>query len=441
MRLLIKGGVIVNEGRSFQGDLLIENGRIAEISNRGTMPRGACQQEMDITGCFVLPGVIDEHVHFREPGLTAKADIRSESQAAAAGGVTSYLEMPNTVPQTTTPEALVAKYRLAGEKSVVNYGFFLGATNRNMDVFAAVPRQMIPGIKLFMGASTGNMLVDRREKLEKIFAACHDLRLPLMTHCEDTAMVNRNMRQAKEVHGEDPDITLHPQIRSAEACLASTTLAVELARRFGTRLHVAHVTTARELELVGGHVTLEACVPHLLFSDADYLTKKALIKCNPAVKTRADRDSLRQGLTNGKILTVATDHAPHLWEEKQGGAAKALSGMPMVQFSLLSMLELVNQGVLSLERLVALMSHHPADLFKIHERGFIREGYWADLAIVRPTNPWILRKDGILSKCGWSPLEGETFHWEVAHTLCNGVLVYSRGRIEGGHAGKQLVFG
>lgn len=441
MRLLIKGGVIVNEGRSFQGDLLIENGRIAEISNRGTMPRGACQQEMDITGCFVLPGVIDEHVHFREPGLTAKADIRSESQAAAAGGVTSYLEMPNTVPQTTTPEALVAKYRLAGEKSVVNYGFFLGATNRNMDVFAAVPRQMIPGIKLFMGASTGNMLVDRRETLEKIFAACHDLRLPLMTHCEDTAMVNRNMRQAKEVHGEDPDITLHPQIRSAEACLASTTLAVELARRFGTRLHVAHVTTARELELVGGHVTLEACVPHLLFSDADYLTKKALIKCNPAVKTRADRDSLRQGLTNGKILTVATDHAPHLWEEKQGGAAKALSGMPMVQFSLLSMLELVNQGVLSLERLVALMSHHPADLFKIHERGFIREGYWADLAIVRPTNPWILRKDGILSKCGWSPLEGETFHWEVAHTLCNGVLVYSWGRIEGGHAGKQLVFG
>ncbi len=405
------------------------------------MPRGACQQEMDITGCFVLPGVIDEHVHFREPGLTAKADIRSESQAAAAGGVTSYLEMPNTVPQTTTPEALVAKYRLAGEKSVVNYGFFLGATNRNMDVFAAVPRQMIPGIKLFMGASTGNMLVDRRETLEKIFAACHDLRLPLMTHCEDTAMVNRNMRQAKEVHGEDPDITLHPQIRSAEACLASTTLAVELARRFGTRLHVAHVTTARELELVGGHVTLEACVPHLLFSDADYLTKKALIKCNPAVKTRADRDSLRQGLTNGKILTVATDHAPHLWEEKQGGAAKALSGMPMVQFSLLSMLELVNQGVLSLERLVALMSHHPADLFKIHERGFIREGYWADLAIVRPTNPWILRKDGILSKCGWSPLEGETFHWEVAHTLCNGVLVYSWGRIEGGHAGKQLVFG
>ncbi|WP_025882211.1 dihydroorotase [Segatella baroniae] len=441
MRLLIKGGVIVNEGRSFQGDLLIENGRIAEISNRGTMPRGACQQEMDITGCFVLPGVIDEHVHFREPGLTAKADIRSESQAAAAGGVTSYLEMPNTVPQTTTPEALVAKYRLAGEKSVVNYGFFLGATNQNMDVFAAVPRQMIPGIKLFMGASTGNMLVDRRETLEKIFAACHDLRLPLMTHCEDTAMVNRNMRQAKEVHGEDPDITLHPQIRSAEACLASTTLAVELARRFGTRLHVAHVTTARELELVGGHVTLEACVPHLLFSDADYLTKKALIKCNPAVKTRADRDSLRQGLTNGKILTVATDHAPHLWEEKQGGAAKALSGMPMVQFSLLSMLELVSQGVLSLERLVALMSHHPADLFKIHERGFVREGYWADLAIVRPTNPWILRKDGILSKCGWSPLEGETFHWEVAHTLCNGVLVYSRGWIEGGHAGKQLVFG
>lgn len=441
MRLLIKGGVIVNEGRSFQGDLLIENGRIAEISNRGTLPRGACQQEMDITGCFVLPGVIDEHVHFREPGLTAKADIRSESQAAAAGGVTSYLEMPNTVPQTTTPEALVAKYRLAGEKSVVNYGFFLGATNRNMDVFAAVPRQMIPGIKLFMGASTGNMLVDRRETLEKIFAACHDLRFPLMTHCEDTAMVNRNMRQAKVVHGEDPDITLHPQIRSAEACLASTTLAVELARRFGTRLHVAHVTTARELELVGGHVTLEACVPHLLFSDADYLTKKALIKCNPAVKTRADRDSLRQGLTNGKILTVATDHAPHLWEEKQGGAAKALSGMPMVQFSLLSMLELVNQGVLSLERLVALMSHHPADLFKIHERGFIREGYWADLAIVRPTNPWILRKDGILSKCGWSPLEGETFLWEVAHTLCNGVLVYSRGRIEGGHAGKQLVFG
>ncbi|MBO1362899.1 dihydroorotase [Prevotella sp. A2931] len=441
MSLLIKGGIVVNEGHSFLADLFIENGHIKNILKPGTISRDAYQEMIDVTGCFVLPGVIDEHVHFREPGMTAKADIHTESMAAAAGGVTSFLEMPNTNPQTITLDALEEKYRLAAEKSVVNFGFFYGATSLNIDTFAAVPRRMIPGIKLFMGASTGNMLVDKQESLERIFAACHDLGLPLMTHCEDTALINRNMREAMATYGDDPDISIHPEIRSAEACYASSALAVKLAKKYDTRLHIAHITTARELALAGDNVSLEACVPHLLFSDSDYLTKKALIKCNPAIKTASDRENLRQGLTNGKILTVATDHAPHLWKEKQGGAAKALSGMPMVQFSLLAMLELVNRGVLPLERLVTLMCHHPAHVFKIHERGFIREGHWADLAIIRPTAPWILRKDRILSKCGWSPLEGETFHWEVVHTLCNGALVYSRGRVDAGRVGKQLVFG
>ena len=440
MRLLIKGGTIVNENRSFHADLLIENGRILSIFENVLCPRDAYHEVIDVTGCFVLPGVIDEHVHFREPGMSAKADIYTESRAAAAGGVTSFLDMPNTNPQTTTREALEAKYQLAAEKSVVNYGFFLGATNLNADRFTDIPRHLVPGIKLFMGSSTGNMLVDRRESLEQVFKICHDLGLPLMTHCEDTAIINRNMRAAQEQYGPDPAISLHPRIRSTEACYASTALAAELARKFDTRLHVAHVTTAQELEFAGENVSLEACVPHLVFSEADYETKGALIKCNPAVKSATDRESLRQALADGRIFTIATDHAPHQWSEKQGGASKALSGMPMVQFSLVSMLQLVNEGVLTIEQLVALMCHHPASLFHIQQRGYIREGYWADLAIVEPSRPWALTKDVILSKCGWSPLEGNSFEWKVKATLCNGSLVYREGEVESSNIGKQLYF-
>lgn len=441
MSLLIKGGIVVNEGHSFLADLLIEDGRIKNVLRPGTTSRDAYQEMIDVTGCFVLPGVIDEHVHFREPGITAKADIHTESMAAAAGGVTSFLEMPNTNPQTTTSDALQEKYRLAAEKSVVNFGFFYGATSLNADSFAAVPRSMIPGIKLFMGASTGNMLVDKQESLERIFATCHDLQLPLMTHCEDTALINQNMREAMATYGEDPEISMHPKIRSAEACYASSALAVELAQKYDTRLHIAHVTTARELTLAGSNVSLEACVPHLLFSDEDYLTKHALIKCNPAVKTANDRDQLRQALADGRIFAIATDHAPHLWEEKQGGARKALSGMPMVQFSLVSMLGLVDKGVLSIEQLVTLMCHHPASLFKIRQRGFIREGYWADLAIVQRTEPWIVDKQVILSKCNWSPLEGDSLNWKVRATFCNGSWVNRQGCVDATHRGLQLIFG
>lgn len=441
MKILIENGCIVNEGRTCRGSVAIADDRITDIlEDQKAQPRGTYDQVVDATGCFVLPGVIDTHVHFREPGLTEKADIESESRAAAFGGVTSYCEMPNTVPQTTTIEALDDKRSLAREKSHVNYSFFFGATNDNYADFARLDRHRVPGIKLFMGSSTGNMLVDRYGSLLKVFETAARLDLPVMAHCEDTDTINHNMAQMKKAYGDDPDVMLHPLIRSEEACYESSALAVQLARTYGTHLHVAHISTARELELLGGNVTGEACVAHLLFTSADYARKRALIKCNPAVKRDEDRQALRQALTDGRITTVATDHAPHLLAQKQGGCARAASGMPMVQFSLPVMLGLASEGVLSMERVVELMCHQPAQLFQIRERGFLRPGYKADIAIVRPTEPYVVRNDMVQSRCGWTPLEGDTLCWRVCHTLCNGRFVVDEGRFCPDSRGEELLF-
>ena len=335
MRTLIKGGTLVNEGRLFEGSILIEDSQIAQIYTDHHTPEASYDEVIDASGCFVLPGVIDDHVHFREPGLTAKADIESESRAAAAGGVTTYFDMPNTVPQTTTLEALEEKFALAAQKSHVNYSFFFGATNDNAALLPELDKHRIPGVKLFMGSSTGNMLVDRREALEKIFESST---LPIMTHCEDTDIINRNMAAAIQQFGDDPKVTHHPEIRSEEACYESAKLAVELARKHNARLHVAHLTTAKELELFDGttNITAEATVSHLYFCDRDYTALGTRIKCNPAIKTQRDRDALREALNDGRITVVGTDHAPHLLSQKEGGCVKAASGMPMIQFSLFS---------------------------------------------------------------------------------------------------------
>lgn len=444
MRLLIKDATVVNEGKSFRGSVVLENGFISDILQDNFISDSEhFDKVVDASGCYLLPGVIDDHVHFREPGLTAKADISSESRAAAYGGVTSYFDMPNTVPQTTTLEALDDKKALARAKSHVNYSFFFGATNNNVDLFSQLDVHRVPGIKLFMGSSTGNMLVDRREALERIF---REAPVPVMTHCEDTGIINANMTAAKAAHGDDPDVSLHPLIRSEEACFKSTELAVSMARKFGARLHVAHLTTARELSLFEPwrdtmrNITAEAVVAHLFFSDKDYATLGTKIKCNPAVKTLADRDALRRALVDGRISVVGTDHAPHRWDDKQGGCARAASGMPMIQFSLVSMLELVDSNVLTIERLVELMCHNPARLFDVRERGFIRKGYKADLTIVRPDCPWTVTKDVIQSKCGWSPMEGHQFNWRVVHTFCNGVHVYDDGRFDDSFRGEEIMF-
>jgi dihydroorotase len=334
------------------------------------------------------------------------------------------------------------KFRLAAQKSHVNYSFFFGATNDNSQLFPQLDKTRIPGIKLFMGSSTGNMLVDRREALERIFQTAE---MPIMAHCEDTAIINQNMARAQELYGEDPGVQHHPEIRSAEACYASTRLAVELARRHHARLHVAHVTTARELELfekseAGQRITAEATVSHLYFCERDYAQLGTRIKCNPAIKTERDRDALQEALTDGRLSVVGTDHAPHLLAQKEGGCARAASGMPMIQFSLVTMLELVDRGVLTLERLVELMCHHPAALFGVEKRGYLRPGYRADIVLVHPGRLWTVTKTCILSKCGWSPMEGHTFRWQVQRTLCNGHTVYHQGHVDDSYIGEPLRF-
>ena len=452
MKTLIKGGHIVNEGRVFDGNIVIEDGNIQEV--RGEKQEASADSSqlsslfdevIDASGCYVLPGIIDDHVHFREPGLTKKADIDSESRAAAAGGVTSYFDMPNCNPQTTTLEALEEKQALAAKKSHVNYAFFYGATNDNADTFSKLDITRIPGIKLFMGSSTGNMLVDRQEALERIFKTC---RLPLMAHCEDTDIINRNMANAKEAWGEDPPVSLHAMIRSEEACLESTRKAVALANKYGTRLHVAHISTAEELELftacrdsvATNNITAEACVGHLFFTQLDHEHLGARIKVNPSIKTPVDQFMLREALTDGRISVVATDHAPHLLSQKEGGCVKAASGMPMIQFSLVTMLELVDEGVLTIQRLVELMCHNPARLFDVQQRGFLRPGYRADIAIVRPKTPWTVTTDCIFSKCGWSPMEGHQYQWRVERTLCNGQTVYANGQVSADVIGEAITF-
>lgn len=439
MKTLIYGGIIVNEDRSHYGSLVMENDVIAEIIEGKEIPCGNYDRKIDATGLFVLPGVIDSHVHFREPGLTAKADIGTESEAAAYGGVTTFFDMPNTVPQTTSVDALDAKFRIAREKSHVNYSFFFGATNSNADALQTLDRHVVPGVKLFMGASTGNMLVDSDDSLRKIFS---NATMPVMVHCEDTGMINANMTEAKSRYGDDPDVALHPLIRSEEACYASSSRAVRMARTYGTRLHVAHVSTAKELELFGhdGNITAEAVIAHLFFSDEDYARLGTRIKCNPAVKTAYDRSELRKALSSGAISTVGTDHAPHLLKDKEGGCARAASGMPMIQFSLVTMLELVDNGVLDMERLVRLMCHNPADIFEVRGRGYLRNGYKADIVLVGRDRRWTVTGDTVRSKCGWSPMEGHTYDWRVVKTICNGQVVYDDGTFYDNIHGEQVMF-
>ena len=436
----MKGGRIVNEGRTFEGDVVIENEIIAEITDKIRHTEALADEVVDASGCFVLPGIIDSHVHFREPGLTEKACIETESRAAAAGGVTSYFDMPNTIPQTTTLEALDDKFERARKDSHVNYSFFFGATNDNADLFAQLDATRIPGIKLFMGSSTGNMLVDRQQALERIFSSTQ---LPIMAHCEDTEIINKNMAAAKAAQGDDPPVQLHPFIRSEEACYQSTRKAVELAKKHHARLHVAHLSTAEELELFAPQsrqITAEATVGHLYFTLLDYPRLGARIKVNPAIKSPVDQFMLREALNDGRITTIGTDHAPHLLSQKQGGCARAASGMPMIQFSLVAMLELVDQGVLTIERMVQLMAHNPARLFGVEQRGFLRPGFKADVVVVRPNAPWTVTPECIQSRCGWSPVEGHTFQWRVEQTFCNGHLIYNNGEVSPEMAGQEIKF-
>ena len=441
MRILISDPIIVNNGEQFQGSIVVNNGKIVEILREDELPRLPCDNIIEATGLYLIPGVIDDHVHFREPGLTEKATIATESCAAAAGGVTSFMEMPNTVPQTTTLEALKEKYAIAANDSIINYSFFFGATNRNVADFEKLNAKKCCGIKLFMGSSTGNMLVDRREELEKIFAEAKRLELPVAVHCEDGSIITANSKRIKEEAGEDPDVKYHPLIRSAEACYESTKCAVELARRFGTQLHVMHISTARELELLGdSNITAEATPAHLTFCDKDYARLGTKIKCNPAIKSEEERDALRKAVADGRIDLIGTDHAPHLPKDKVGGALKAASGMPSIQFSLLAMLKLVDEGVFTLETLVEKMCHAPARIFNINKRGFIEKGNYADFVLLNPDAPHTVTADSIISKCGWSPFEGETFNWAVEQTWVNGECAYKNGTLNDEVHGKALTF-
>lgn len=448
MRTLIKGGTLINEGRQQVADIIVVDDRIEDIVMKGISTENVDSFDyvVDAEGCIVMPGVIDSHVHFREPGLTHKADMESESRAAVYGGVTSVFEMPNTKPQTTTQEALLQKETLAKGRMHVNYAFFPGATNDNIEMLRGLDIHAVPGIKLFMGSSTGNMLVDREEALDEVFSVAKEKNLPVMAHCEDTDTINANMARLKEqLATDDPDVTFHPQIRSAEACLKSSSFACQLAERHEARLHIAHVSTAEELSLLGGNITGEATVAHLLFTDDDYRTLGARIKCNPAIKGKKDREALRKavakGMAEGGIAAIGTDHAPHAWEEKQGGAAKAMSGMPSIQFSLVAMLGLTDEGVLDKEQLVNLMCHNPAKLFEVNERGFLRKGYKADIVIARrEEQPWQVTKDCLQGKCGWSPMEGMTFAWRVTHTMINGALALNDGTFDDAVKGEHITF-
>lgn len=431
-RTVIENVTVVNEGERYRATVVIENDRIAEVERLSACDDAAAEM-------LLLPGIIDGHVHMREPGLTHKATMESETRAAARGGVTTVLDMPNVVPQTTSLQLLQERYNLAQQKCHVNYGFYLGASNNNLDDIRNLDAAECPGVKLFMGSSTGGMLVEKEEKLRSIFHSSPSL---IMAHCEDTARINAKMAEVKQQYGDDPDVRFHPIVRDHEACYQSTALAVRLAKEEGARLHVAHITTARELELFEPNdekITAEVCVPHLLFTEEDYKTLGTRIKCNPAIKSAADRDALRKALTDGRVRTIGTDHAPHLLKEKEGGCCKAMSGMPMVQFSLPAMLGLTEEGILGIERLVELMCHNPARLYGIKERGFIRKGYKADLTLVRK-KPWTVTGECIESLCAWSPLEGKTFDWQVEKTWVNGQLAWDGTTFPLSPKGEKVLF-
>lgn len=439
---LIKNARIVNEGEVFEGDLLIEDGRIAKIDT-SIGPKSANVQVIDAEGKYLIPGVIDDQVHFREPGLTHKGDIYSESRAAVAGGITSFMEQPNTKPAATTVEELEKKYQRAAQVSLANYSFNMGASNDNLEELKKVSKRDVAAIKIFMGSSTGNMLVDQQKTLEGIFQLDHQL----ITHCEDEQTIRTNLEKAKAQYGEDIPMSMHPVIRSEEACYLSSSTAVELAKKYNSRLHVFHISTAKETELFTNkipleqkRITSEVCVHHLWFDDSQYDEKGSLIKWNPAVKTAEDRDGLWKALLDGRLDVVATDHAPHTLEEKSNKYLSAPSGGPLVQHALPAMMERVHDGVWDIATMVEKMCHNPAILFRMEDRGYIREGYHADLVLLEPNRPWKVSKENLLYKCQWSPFEGTVMKSKVTHTFVNGHLAYKDGKFDESQLGERLLF-
>ena len=441
--ILIKNAKIVNEGSVFEGDVLIENEFIVEI-NQHISPKSSSCKIIEADGCYLIPGAIDDQVHFREPGLTHKGDIASESRAAVAGGITSFIEQPNTIPNAVTQELLEEKYKIAATTSYANYSFMMGGTNDNLEELLKTNPKNVAGIKLFLGSSTGNMLVDNQETLEKIFSSTKML---IAVHCEDEATIKANLERYKLQFGEDIPVECHPLIRSEEACYLSSSQAIALAKKTGARLHVFHLSTAKEMELFTNkipleekQITAEVCVHHLWFSDEDYKTKGNFIKWNPAVKTAQDRTALWEALLDDRIDVIATDHAPHTLEEKQQSYLKAPSGGPLVQHALVAMFEANHQGKISVEKIVEKMCHNPAKIFKIEKRGFIKPGYFADLVLVNPRLPWNVKQENILYKCGWSPFEGYNFKARITHTFVNGELVYHNFKVKEQPVGKRLLF-
>jgi dihydroorotase len=442
--ILVKNATIVNEGKSFRSDLLITDEIIARIGDSSEMHIPSGTRIIDATGMLLLPGVIDDHVHFREPGLTHKGDIYSESRAAIAGGITSFMDMPNTNPQTITISALKDKFKIASERSFANYSFYIGATNNNHDEVMNADPAEVCGIKLFMGSSTGNMLVDNENALRELFA---NARLPVTAHCEDEPLIRKNIEEYRARYGENVPFSMHPLIRSRNACFLSSSHAVNLAKEYNTRLHILHVSTADELKLFSNElplqqkrITAEVCTHYLWFDDSGYDSLGSHIKWNPAIKTAFDRQALTDAVNSNLVDIVATDHAPHTLEEKCNTYFKSPSGGPLVQHSLTVMLELWHKRVFPLEKIVEMMCHNPAILFNIKKRGFIREGYKADLCLVNPEDPWTVSKDNILYKCGWSPFEGTTFRSKVATTIINGAIVYDNGIIDEDQRGQKLEF-
>jgi dihydroorotase len=442
-RILIKNAKIVNEGSIFEGDVLIENDLIVEVADSISL-KSSDIKVIDAEGNYLIPGAIDDQVHFREPGLTHKGDIESESRAAVAGGITSFIEQPNTVPNAVTQEILEDKYQIAAVKSFANYSFMMGATNDNLEEVLKTNPRNVAGIKIFLGSSTGNMLVDNEATLEKIFSSTP---LLIAVHCEDETTIKNNLAKYKEQYGDAVPVTAHHLIRSAEACYISSSKAVTLAKKTGARLHIFHLSTAKEMELFTNKIALEdkkitaeVCVHHLWFTDEDYKTKGNFIKWNPAVKTADDRKELWKALNDGRIDVIATDHAPHTKEEKSQSYLNAPSGGPLVQHAVVAMFEAHHQGKITIEKIVEKMCHNPAKIFKIEKRGFIKEGYFADLVIVNPSLPWSVNSDNILSKCGWSPFEGFVFKSRITHTFVNGELVYNNFKVKDIRAGERLLF-
>ena len=441
--VLIKNAKIVNEGKIVEGDVLIENEFIVEIAE-SISPKSANCKIIDAEGNYLIPGAIDDQVHFREPGLTHKGTIETESRAAVAGGITSFIEQPNTVPNAVTQELLEEKYQIAAQTSYANYSFMMGGTNDNLEEVLKTNPRNVAGIKLFLGSSTGNMLVDNQETLEKIFSSTKML---IAVHCEDETTIKNNLEKYKAEYGEDIPVTAHHLIRSEEACYLSSSKAIELAKKTGARLHVFHLSTAKEMELFTNkipleekQITAEVCIHHLWFTDEDYKTKGNFIKWNPAVKTANDRKTLWEALLDDRIDVIATDHAPHTLEEKQQSYLKAPSGGPLVQHAVVAMFETFHQGKISVEKIVEKMCHNPAKIFKIEKRGFIKEGFYADLVIVNAGLPWNVKKENILAKCGWSPFEGYNFKSRISHTFVNGELVYQNFKVKDKKVGKRLLF-